>query len=91
MKIHRFGPMGVNPYQRNFQPSAANGKKGSKVSDQVEISKAAKQMQQASQLINERQAKVNELKIQVQNGTYKVDAKAVAKSMVNFYSNGERS
>jgi negative regulator of flagellin synthesis FlgM len=89
MKIHRFGPMGVNPYQRNVQQSAANVKKGSK-SDQVEISKAAKQMQQASQLINERQAKVNELKIQVQNGTYKVDTKAVAKSMVNFYSNGER-
>jgi negative regulator of flagellin synthesis FlgM len=42
-------------------------------------------MQQESQITNERDTKINELKIQVENGTYKVDPKAVAKSIVNFY------
>jgi negative regulator of flagellin synthesis FlgM len=85
MKINPLGSQGINPYKRQMGKLDQANKTVSKAADKVEISSAAKEMQQESQITNERDAKVNELKIQVENGTYKVDPKAVAKSIVNFY------
>jgi negative regulator of flagellin synthesis FlgM len=85
MKINPLGSQGINPYKRQMNKLDQANKTSSKAADKVEISSAAKEMQQESQISNERDAKVNELKIQVENGTYKVDPKAVAKSIVNFY------
>lgn len=63
--------------------AAAQNKKA----DKVEISSTAKEMQQLSQVSVERKQKVDELKIQVENGTYKLDSKETAKSIINFYRN----
>ncbi|MFC4182829.1 flagellar biosynthesis anti-sigma factor FlgM [Saccharococcus thermophilus] len=86
MKIHHVGPMNVNPYQRQYnrlekQASSANKK------DQVEISEAAKELQEAAKWESARQEKVEKLKQQVQNGTYTIDPKAIAKSMIRYYRN----
>ncbi|WML46092.1 flagellar biosynthesis anti-sigma factor FlgM [Neobacillus sp. PS3-40] len=85
MKINSFGSQGVNPYKQQMnkidQVSPVNKQK-----DKVEISSTAKEMQQVSQLSAQRQSKVEDLKLQVENGTYKVDAKETAKSILNFYS-----
>lgn len=82
MKINPIGTQGVNPYKRQMnkldQVKSVNQQK-----DKVEISTTAKEMQQVA---DQRQAKVEELKGQVENGTYTVDPKEVAKSMVRFYS-----
>jgi negative regulator of flagellin synthesis FlgM len=87
MKINPFGSQGINPYKRHMNKLDQANKTAGKSADKVEISSAAKEMQQESQISNERDAHINEIKIQVENGTYKVDPKTVAKSIVNFYKN----
>ena len=42
-------------------------------------------MQQISSLEQERQMKVDKLKIAVENGTYKPQPTEIAKSMIQFY------
>lgn len=85
MKINQLGPSGMNPYKRqmNKLDQAANVR--GKTEDKVEISATAKEMQQVSRVESQRQERVEELKIQVQNGQYKVQPKEVAKSIYNFY------
>lgn len=85
MKINSIGSPGVNPYQRQMNKFDQVGKTVNKHTDKVEISAAAKDMQQVSQLSKQREAKVEELKIQVQNGTYTIDPKKIAASLVDFY------
>ncbi|MCK1994457.1 flagellar biosynthesis anti-sigma factor FlgM [Peribacillus muralis] len=85
MKINNGGMTGVNPY--TLQANKAGNMKESKsvAKDKVEISSAAKEMQQLSPIPAARQAKVDELKIQVENGTYKLNAQATAKGLIDFY------
>ncbi|MBS4190252.1 flagellar biosynthesis anti-sigma factor FlgM [Bacillus sp. FJAT-49705] len=85
MKINNFGASGVNPYKRQMNKFDQVDKLSNKAADKVEISTAAKEMQHVTQIENERQAKVEELKIQVENGTYKVSPKEVAKNILDFY------
>lgn len=87
MRINPYNSQGINPYNRqNNSQGKTNNKPAGKTKDQVEISAAAKDMQQVSQTETERQAKIDQLKLQVENGTYKVDPKTVAQSIVNFYT-----
>lgn len=86
MKINPFGNQGINPYKRQMNKMDQVGKVVQKQADRVEISSTAKEMQQLAQLPDERQAKVEELKSQVQSGNYKVDPQQVAKSLVDFYT-----
>lgn len=86
MKINNVGMTGVNPY--NLQANKTGNIKESKMvksSDKVEISSAAKEMQQSSSILATRQAKVDELKIQVEKGNYKLNAQATAKGLIDFY------
>lgn len=83
MKINPFRPVDYNPYKRQVnkveQPPAA-GK-----TDKVEISAKAKEMQQIPSIVKEREARIAELKKQVQNGNYEVNPKEVAKSMAKYF------
>jgi negative regulator of flagellin synthesis FlgM len=85
MKINNVGMTGVNPF--NVQANKMGNIKESKVkpSDKVEISSAAKEIQQSSPVHAVRQAKVDELKIQVEKGNYKLNAQATAKGLIDFY------
>jgi negative regulator of flagellin synthesis FlgM len=84
VRINHLGSMGVNPYRRQFDKEM-QAKKPVVKQDQVEISAAAKELQQISQWTVEHQEKVRKLKEQVQNGTYQIDAPAIAKSIYKFY------
>ncbi|PLT35711.1 flagellar biosynthesis anti-sigma factor FlgM [Bacillus sp. V5-8f] len=84
MKINNIGPSGVNPYNRNFN-KIENTKASGMKADKLEISSQAKELQNSSQIPEQRQARVDELKKQLENGTYKVDANATAKSIIDFY------
>jgi negative regulator of flagellin synthesis FlgM len=86
MKVNSFGSQGVNPYKRQMNKMDQVGLAVNKQKDKVEISSTAKEMQQVSQLEKQRQAKVEELKFQVENGTYKMDPKESAKGIIHFYS-----
>jgi negative regulator of flagellin synthesis FlgM len=86
VKINNFGSSGINPYKRQMN-NMENAKSSAKAdSDKVEISATAKEMQQLSQYSASRQERVEQLKLQVQNGTYKVNPEQVAKSMIDFYT-----
>lgn len=85
MKINNFGTHRVNPYNRQIN-KMDEMKKAEKPVDKVEISSTAKAMQQLSDVEQQRAKKVEELKIQVENGTYKPNPQEIAKSIANFYS-----
>ena len=86
MKINPLGTSGVNPYNRQVN-KVENTKTPALPKDKVEISASAKEMQQVSQISAERQNKLDELKSQIENGTYKMNASDTAKSILDFYSN----
>lgn len=85
MKINHIGLSNINPYNRNTNISNKENQNQNKTTDKIEISTAAKEMQQTSKIVTERQEKVAGLKMQVENGTYKVDPKEIAKSVYQFY------
>ncbi|MGV2939768.1 flagellar biosynthesis anti-sigma factor FlgM [Mesobacillus sp. LC4] len=84
MKINNFGTNRINPYNRQIN-KMDELKKTEKPVDKVEISSTAKAMQQLSEVEQLRQKKVEELKVQVENGTYKPNPKDIAKSILDFY------
>lgn len=86
MKINNIGSSGINPYKRQMNKIDTAQKAVNNASDKLEISATAKEMQQLSQVVQQRQARVEELKDQVQAGTYQVKPEEVAKSIVNFFS-----
>ncbi|MHA7138079.1 flagellar biosynthesis anti-sigma factor FlgM [Rossellomorea arthrocnemi] len=86
MKINNIGNQNINPYKRNLNKMDQVGNIGKKASDKIEISSAAKEMQEVSKLGNERQARVEALKDQVQSGNYTIDPKAIAKGLKDFYN-----
>lgn len=86
MKINPIGTSGVNPYNRQVN-KVDTTKTTPLPKDKVEISASAKEMQQVSQVSAERQNKLDELKSQIENGTYKMNASDTAKSILDFYSN----
>jgi len=85
MKIHSFGVSRVNPY--NLQANKMNNQKLShkKAVDKLEISSEAKVMQEGSSIQAERQARIEQLKRQVENGTYTLDSKATAKGIIDYF------
>lgn len=86
MKINNYGTSGINPYKRQMN-KLENTNKVSNQTDKVEISATAKGMQSVNSIAVERQEKVDAIKIQVENGNYKVNTKEVAKSLFSFYRN----
>lgn len=83
MKIHRIQPMNVNPYERTSRVEKPT--KATKKMDQVEISSAAKELQEAAKFSSERLEKVARLKSEVEAGTYTIDARAIAESVLRYY------
>ncbi|GIN85243.1 negative regulator of flagellin synthesis [Heyndrickxia sporothermodurans] len=83
MKINYVGSHGINPYKKQMNKMEQMNK-GTQQVDKVEISSTAKDMQLSS-IEKARREKVEQLKIQVQNGQYKVDPELVAKGIQNFY------
>ncbi|WP_421381464.1 flagellar biosynthesis anti-sigma factor FlgM [Bacillus salacetis] len=84
MKINNINTPRLNPYNKQLN-KIDQAKSINKPSDKVEISSEAKDMQIANQFNVERQEKVKNLKVQVENGTYKVNHQELAKSLKNFY------
>ena len=85
LKINNFRPSGVNPYRNQQNKMDQLGKSKQKKTDVVEISREAKEMQSISSIDKERQTKVEELKAQVENGTYNPQPNQIAKSMIDYY------
>ncbi|MEK3992170.1 flagellar biosynthesis anti-sigma factor FlgM [Robertmurraya sp. FSL R5-0851] len=85
MKINNIGTTGINPYKKAINKLDKVNNTTTTKADKVEISSAAKEMQQISQVDSTRQKKVEELKQSVQNGTYKPNSTATASSIINYF------
>ena len=81
----------IQQYQKSDNPAVSSDKQAMsaaiKPEEKVDLSTKAKDIQQAKNAVNQlpdvREEKVQEVKTQVDKGTYKVDAGKIADKMVN--------
>lgn len=86
MKINNYGNNGINPYrQQQLNKINHTEQTNQNKTDKVEISTAAKDLQQLSSIESERKAKIDELKSKIDNGNYKIDSKRIAQNILKFY------
>lgn len=84
MKINHLNSAGINPYKRNTEKQQEAAQPVKK-QDKVEISTQAKELQQQNAIDQARQEKVEAIKKQVESGTYTIDPKAIANSVIKHY------
>ncbi|WP_338751639.1 flagellar biosynthesis anti-sigma factor FlgM [Bacillus sp. FJAT-52991] len=85
MKIQRTGVSGINPYQKQLNKQEENKKLSGMQADKLEISSAAKEMQEASKVLEARKEKISSLKQQVATGEYQPNPEHIAKGLINFF------
>lgn len=85
MKINNYGVNPVNPYKNQQLKTEATKKAAVSFEDHIEISSQAKDLQGIKNYSTERADKVQAIKQQIENGTYKVDANKLAKDLINYY------
>ncbi|MDX8363818.1 flagellar biosynthesis anti-sigma factor FlgM [Cytobacillus sp. IB215665] len=85
MKINQFGVSGINPYKQQLN-KLDTIKKNNTMKDKLEISSAAKELQETTDIEAARQEKVEAIKQQVDSGTYTINREAVARGIYDFYS-----
>lgn len=85
MKIYNYGVNKVNPYQNQSLKTEQVKKSTFNVTDQLEISSAAKDLQGIKSYADERAERVQQLKEQIESGNYRVDAQKLASDMLKYY------
>ncbi|MFV8826452.1 flagellar biosynthesis anti-sigma factor FlgM [Alkalihalobacterium sp. APHAB7] len=85
MKINPYQAIQNTTYRKQVEKQMATNETKMK-KDQLQISKAAMELQQSTKIDAARQEKVNELKEKVQSGNYKVDAQAVANKLYDYWN-----
>jgi negative regulator of flagellin synthesis FlgM len=91
-RVKRSGPMKINPlnridtvyqaYQKQQQPNRAEATKQPQT-EKVELSSEAQ-----LQIQKEKAAKIEQLKSQIANGTYKVDSEKLADKLLSAWKSG---
>lgn len=86
LKINGYQP--VQSYTNNYQAAKPGEQQSSpaKTSDKVEISNAAKRLQGSQRLEEARQEKIEQIKSQIDAGTYHVSSTSIAEKMYNFWN-----
>ncbi|WP_191560059.1 flagellar biosynthesis anti-sigma factor FlgM [Metabacillus idriensis] len=84
MKINHLNSANINPYKRSIEKQAETSQPAKK-QDQVQISNKAKELQEQNGIVQSRQEKIAAIKQQVESGTYTIDPKAIAQSLINHY------
>lgn len=75
----------INPYKRNQMKTEAAHSTAKVGADKLEISDAAKQLSGLTSYPAERAERVQQLKAQVEAGTYKPDAAKTAEDLLKFF------
>ncbi|ARK32100.1 flagellar biosynthesis anti-sigma factor FlgM [Halalkalibacter krulwichiae] len=86
MKINPYNSIPQNPYRKQIEKTEKAATTEAK-RDKVEISSEALSMQQVTKVEKERQEKVEALKKQIASGEYKVDSKAIANKLYDYWNN----
>ena len=85
MKIQKFNVPAINPYKTNQVKAEQSEQKAKMKTDKLEISSEAKQLSETAPFTVERNERVQELKAQVQAGTYKVNPEQLASDLAKYY------
>ncbi|GLY09226.1 flagellar biosynthesis anti-sigma factor FlgM [Pseudobacillus badius] len=85
MKINQPGVQGINPYQKQLNKTQGAKKAAAAPTDKLEISSAAKGMQEVSKMAKERMEKIASLKQQIAKGEYQPQPEKIAEGIVKFY------
>ncbi|MGR6898139.1 flagellar biosynthesis anti-sigma factor FlgM [Rummeliibacillus sp. TYF-LIM-RU47] len=85
MKIQNYGVNKVNPYQNQSLKTEKLKKSTVNMTDQIEISSAAKDLQGIKSYSTDRAERIDQIKEQVESGNYKVDANKLASDLLRYY------
>ena len=85
MKIQKFNVPAINPYKTNQLKAEQTEQKLKMKTDKLEISPEAKQLSEMSTFTVERNERVQELKAQVQAGTYEVNPEQLASDLAKYF------
>ncbi len=85
MKIPKINLPVINPYKTNQLKTDQLEQKAKVQTDKLEISSEAKQLSEVSPFTIQRNERVEQLKAEIESGTYKVDAEQLASSLVKYY------
>jgi negative regulator of flagellin synthesis FlgM len=85
MRINHYQAIQNNPYKSNVQDMKQGSFQSRFKRDDIQISEEAKSLLQSSQFSEERVQKVNEIKSQIDGGTYQVKITETVASVLNFW------
>jgi negative regulator of flagellin synthesis FlgM len=85
MRINQFNSIQNNPYKKQVQDMKQDQKQAVFKRDELQISDEAKKMLSTSKFEQDRTEKVNEIKQQIDKGTYQVKVSETAKSIIDFW------
>lgn len=85
MKIHHIRSVQMNVYQANERMQHEQ-KRAETKKDQVEISQEAKALLKEEEIPKERMDKIQAIKEQIENGTYQINTKEVARKLYEYYN-----
>jgi len=85
LKIQKFTPPVINPYKANQLKAEQTEQKAKMKTDKLEISSEAKQLSEVSSFTAGRNERVQQLKEQVQAGTYEVKPEQLANNLVKYF------
>jgi negative regulator of flagellin synthesis FlgM len=85
MRINHFKSIQNNPYKKQVQDMRQEKVQSGYKKDELQISDEAKKLLSSSRFEQDRAEKVNDIKNQVDKGTYKVNVSETVKSIINFW------
>ncbi|MBO0589090.1 flagellar biosynthesis anti-sigma factor FlgM [Sporosarcina sp. E16_8] len=85
MKIQKFNVPAINPYKANQVKAEKSEQQAKMKTDKLEISSEAKKLSETSTFTAGRNERIQELKAQVQAGTYEVNPEQLASNLVKYF------
>lgn len=86
MKINNVNLPAINPYKANELNVPKSVKTTQAQTDKLEISSQAKQLSEISSYTTDRNERIQEIKAQIDAGTYKIDSQEIAKNLLSYYN-----
>jgi negative regulator of flagellin synthesis FlgM len=85
MRINHFNSIQNNPYKKQVHDMKQEKVQSGYKRDELQISDEAKKLLSSSKFEQDRAEKVNEIKNQLDKGTYKVNVSETTESIINFW------
>lgn len=86
MKINNVNLPAINPYKANELNVPKSVKATQAQTDKLEISSQAKKLSEISSYTTDRNERIQEIKAQIDAGTYKIDSQEIAKNLLSYYN-----